>query len=138
MYVAAHFGKRHDHVFRDIRNLIPRIGERVLATELTLHTVNNEPRVLDTDLAERLGMKNPRKIRTDLIKVNLTELERYGELWSERLQTGGRPATAYYLNEEQALLVCILSKTENAALVREPTPSDTLRDSEKRPPLLHP
>lgn len=31
----------------------------------------------------------------------------------------GRPSSAFYLNEEQALLVCIFSETENAALVRK-------------------
>jgi len=31
----------------------------------------------------------------------------------------GRPGTAYYLNEEQALLLCIKADTNNAMLVRE-------------------
>jgi len=32
--------------------------------------------------------------------------------------TGGRPGTAYHLNEEQALLICMLSRTERAKQVR--------------------
>lgn len=137
VYVAAHFGKRHDHVFRDIRTLIPRVGERVLATELTLHTLDSEPRVLDTDLAERLGMAAPRKVR-DIIRSNEAELLSYGTLGALASKSRGQEFTAYYLNEEQALLICMFSKTANAALVHEPTPSDILRESEKRPPATHP
>ncbi|CAO3445717.1 hypothetical protein [Azospirillum largimobile] len=80
--------------------------------------VEGEPRVLDTELAAALGMLNPRKIRTDIIAANRAELEGFGPLWSERLQTGGRPSTAYYLNEEQALLVAMFSRTEKAKEVR--------------------
>ena len=91
-----------------------------MTNELTLHTVSNEARVLDTDLASRLGMEVPRKVRQNIIEANRDELETYGELRMERIQTGrGRPATAFYLNEEQALLVCMFSKTEKAAAVRK-------------------
>ncbi|WP_145684828.1 hypothetical protein [Azospirillum brasilense] len=85
---------------------------------ITLSAVEGEPRVLDTDLAAALGLLNPRKIRTDIIEANRAELEGFGPLWSERLQTGGRPATAFYLNEEQALLVAMFSRTERAKEVR--------------------
>lgn len=77
-----------------------------------------KPRVLDTDLAAALGLLNPRKIRTDIIEANRAELEGFGPLWSERLQTGGRPGKAFYLNEEQALLVAMFSRTERAKEVR--------------------
>lgn len=87
--------------------------------ELKLATVNNEKRILDTDLAERLGMKVPRKVRQNIIEQNRAELEGLGELWMERIQTGGRPVHAFYLNEEQALLVCMFSRTERAAAVRK-------------------
>lgn len=108
-----------------------------MAIELTLHTINNEPRILDTDLAERLGMKNPRKIRQNLIEANLSELQGYGEIRMELIRNGqrGRPATAYYLNEEQALLICMFSKTENAQLVRELTPLDILSQGKREAPL---
>ena len=92
-----------------------------MTTAITLHTIDNEPRVLDTDLAERLGMARPRDIRGNLIKPNHTELETFGNLREENANAGrpGRPAMAYYLNEEQALLICMFSKTSNAALVRK-------------------
>jgi hypothetical protein len=40
----------------------------------------------------------------------------HGPLRSRRLQTGGRPATAYYLNEHQAVDVALLSRTPKARL----------------------
>jgi hypothetical protein len=88
------------------------------AARFPVHMFDDGPRVLDTDLAQALGMMVPRKIRSDIIDANSTELCQYGNLRRQRLQTGGRPADAYYLNEEQALLVCVLSRTEAAKLVR--------------------
>ena len=81
------------------------------------------PRVLDTDLATALGMGAPRNIRPDLIRPNKAELEGLGVLQEVSAKSSdprgrGRPAKAYYLNEEQALLVCVLSRTEAAKLVR--------------------
>lgn len=92
------------------------------------------PGVLDTDLAQALGMSRPRDIRKDLIipnheelenfgavvsRANMNELSSFGDLSPRRGEsTGGRPATAYYLNEAQALLVCTLSRTPIAKQVR--------------------
>lgn len=85
-------------------------------------TINNEePRVLDTDLAEALGMAEPRFIRANIIEPNRQELEAYGSLIAKNLnpgKRGGRPGREFYLNEEQALLVCLLSRTEKAKAVR--------------------
>ena len=80
---------------------------------------NEEPRVLDTDLAERLGMKTPRNIRKSLIIPNQQELEAHGILGSSIPNAGkrGRPAKVFYLNEQQALLICMFSRTEKAAAV---------------------
>lgn len=90
-----------------------------LAT-LPVHVMNDEPRVLDTDLAERLGLSRPTNIRSDLIEPNRAELEGFGHLQAVTAKSSGRgrPGTAYYLNEEQALLVAILSKAPRAAEVR--------------------
>lgn len=88
-------------------------------TALALHTIEREPRVLDTDLAERLGYAVPRKIRQHLIEANREELETMGILRTHSVQSGGRPSTAFYLNEEQALLICMFSRTEKAAVVRK-------------------
>lgn len=86
---------------------------------IPLHTIEDEPRVLDVELAERLGMARPTNIRT-IIQDNSTELLDFGILHSARANSGkrGRPSYAYYLSEEQALLVCALSRTERAKEVR--------------------
>lgn len=66
-------------------------------------------------------MAKPENIRTHVIKPNMAELAAFGVI-SRREKTsgprGGRPGTAYYLNEEQALLVCLLSRTEKAKQAR--------------------
>ncbi|KAB0573121.1 hypothetical protein [Brucella pituitosa] len=86
-----------------------------------LHSIENEQRILDTDLAERLGYERPSVIR-ELIGRKEVELSRYGVCRSVRQTSGakgGRPSVAYYLNEEQALLVCMFSDTDNASNVRK-------------------
>ena len=87
---------------------------------LTITPIDGEARILDTVLAEHLGMANIYKIR-ELIRGHAEELQSFGELSPQRGETsakGGRPSEAYYLNRQQALLICILSKTEKAKLVR--------------------
>ena len=61
----SRFGERHKHVIRDIDALLPRLGEQAFFTEITLHTIDEEPRVLDTDLAERLGYAAPHDQEAD-------------------------------------------------------------------------
>lgn len=90
---------------------------------ITITTIENEPRVLDTDLGEALGMSRPRDIRANVIEPNREELEGFGMIACEErahpMPRGGfKTTTAYYLNEEQALLVCMLSRTERAKQVR--------------------
>ena len=82
---------------------------------------DGEPRVLDIKLATSLGMAQPRNIRSK-ISENFVELSMYGEVCTEAMQTsarGGRPGKAYYLNEPQALLICMWSNTAQAAAVRK-------------------
>lgn len=63
-------------------------------------------------------MRDPRKIRL-MIRANAPELEGFGTLSVRRAEsTGGRPGTAFYLNEEQALLICMLSRTPTANEIR--------------------
>lgn len=91
------------------------------STALTITAIDNEPRVLDTDLAQQLGLSPPTDIRKDLIAPNREELESFGSLRAAPVNPGpkgGRPTTAYYLNKDQALLICILSRTEKAKQVR--------------------
>jgi len=75
---------------------------------------DNEPRILDTTLAKRLDFKRPRKVR-DLVARNAEELTTYGPLPRHAPRRG---ALAYYLNEGQALLICALARTSQAATVR--------------------
>lgn len=92
--------------------------------QLTISNITlfqGEPRILDLTLAARLGMADPHKIR-ELISANASELRQHGEVSAHRAETtarGGRPGTAYYLNEPQALLVCMFSRTPKAAIVRK-------------------
>lgn len=70
-----------------------------------------EPRIRDIDLGMRLGYERPRKVR-DLIK----ELPRDADFRPEEVcprpgQTGGRPATEFWLNEAEALFVATQSRT---------------------------
>lgn len=97
-----------------------------MSGELTvedLEVVADEPRVPDVRLGERLGMAQPLNIRAT-IEANRTELERYGSIHAAResIQSGKatiREVTVYRLNEAQALLLCMFSRTERAADIRE-------------------
>ncbi|QRE75504.1 hypothetical protein [Methylobacterium aquaticum] len=75
--------------------------------------------MLDTALAEQLGMAKPEDVRRT-IEANREELEAFGIIAVRAINTGnrGRPGRAFYLNREQALLICILSKTSKAKEVR--------------------
>lgn len=82
--------------------------------------MDNEARVLDTELAIQLGMVRPTNIRI-MIEQNREELQLHGSLHAKNANPGakgGRPTTAFFLNRQQALLLCIISKTERAKAVR--------------------
>lgn len=94
-------------------------------------TINHEPRISHRKIAESLGYNQPHKA-THLIERNLSEFESYGGVSSAMEETGlvsskvdgtqnkgGRPAKTYYLNEAQAILLCMFSRTEKAAAVRK-------------------
>ena len=92
------------------------------STEVALREVDGEPRVRDLDLAEKLGFDRPRKIR-ELIERNMDEIENIGALRRgvNKIRSGKGRVTEveeFYLNEEQALLVSVLSNAPNAAAVR--------------------
>ena len=86
------------------------------SNSLVLTAINGEPRVHDLALAERLGFDQPRDIRK-LIKRNETKLLKFG-VCATVAQTsgelGGRPATEFYLNQKQAIFICMKSETERA------------------------
>lgn len=88
-----------------------------------LQIITDEPRVKDVRIGERLGMAQPLNIR-QVIETNREELERYGLVHAVRepIKSGkGRiqEVTEYHLNEPQTLLLCMLSRTEKAADVRQ-------------------
>ena len=78
-------------------------------------------------------MKVPRNIRKDLIAPNLAELQTYGNLGASppKEKRRGRPVLQYHLNEDQALLLCMFSRTDKAAEVRKVV-IDTFRAYQKR------
>lgn len=81
----------------------------------------NDPRIEDIKLGQLLQLGRPRDIRAT-IAANAGELCLYGEILSEQIKTsarGGRPGRCYYLNEPQALLICMWSNTDKAAAVRK-------------------
>jgi len=83
----------------------------MMNTDITIITINDEPRVLDLHLAEALGMEQPRNIRSQLIARHRDELESYGEIYTKSVQSPrGRPSVAHYLNEEQSMLVCMYAR----------------------------
>ena len=89
---------------------------------LALIPYDDAPRVRDIEIAERLEFSRPRDIR-QLIERNLPEIGRYGAVPRRAVQvtSGNNRMTEvqeYHLNEEQALLVAVLSKAPRAAEVR--------------------
>ena len=88
--------------------------------DVALAVFDGEPRTRDLDLADRLGFGRPRDIRK-LIERNLPEIESFGVCATVAQNHNGgrgRPATEYWLSEEQALLVAALSDADRAAAVR--------------------
>ena len=80
-----------------------------------------EPCVLHARLADALGYGEARAVRR-LIDRNHDEFLTHGVLRQAdaKPQTqGGRPTKDYWLNEAQALLVCMFARTEKAAAVRK-------------------
>jgi len=80
--------------------------------------IDNEPRVQDICLAGALGFARPRVIR-ELVTRNKEELNTYGSLAARHGKSRGQSFTEYFLNEGQALLICMFAKTVAAAVVRK-------------------
>lgn len=86
-----------------------------------LHVLDAEPRMLDLRLAEALGFSLPIDIRK-LVRRNGDELAKYGEVFATVAKTspnGGRPGEEFWLNEPQSVLICMFSRTDKAAEVRQ-------------------
>lgn len=83
---------------------------------IVLTAINGEPRVHDLELAERLGFERPRKIR-DIIQRNHDKLLKFGvcpAVGRTAGELGGRPSIEFYLNQKQAIFICMKSETERA------------------------
>jgi prophage antirepressor-like protein len=96
--------------------------DRTIAAPGTLkvHPIEGEPRILDTDLAVKLGFGQPRDIRK-LILRHAAELDRHGVRAMVARTSGprgGKPTKAFYLNEAQALLIVMKAETKNAEAAR--------------------
>lgn len=91
-------------------------------TRSDLREPDAEPRIPDLRLGEALEFDRPRDIRK-LIDRNTAELERYGSICAMVAQNDdprgrGRKGQAYFLNEGQALLICMFARTPKATEVR--------------------
>ena len=80
---------------------------------------DGEPRLLDLDLAERLGYERPNDIRK-LIDRHMDTLNEFGICATVALihEGAGRPAEAYLLNEDQAIYIATQSDAPNAKAVK--------------------
>lgn len=81
--------------------------------ELTIRTIDNEPRIIDLDLAERLGYERPTKIR-ELIKRHIESLCAFGPLPTVGRVINGGEATEFYLNKQQAIFITTQAGTSEA------------------------
>jgi len=75
-----------------------------------------ELRILDVDLAARLGFVKPTKIR-DLIKRHIDSLEKLGPLPTVGRVINGGNAKEYYLNRKQAIFITGKSDTPEATAI---------------------
>jgi hypothetical protein len=81
---------------------------------LTVQTVQNEPRILDTDLAERLEFTQARNIR-NLIARHHEALSALGSVVQQGIIVGkGQRTAATYLNKPQATFITTQSGTSKA------------------------
>lgn len=80
---------------------------------LALTPIENEPRIRDIDLAERLGFDRSRDIRK-IIKRNEAKLLNFGGCATVAHVVEGNETTEYYLNQKQAIFICMKSETERA------------------------
>lgn len=101
-------------------NLISQNDSHLTVNDLQV--IEDEPRIKDIVLGERLGFGRAVKVK-DIIERNISELEQYGSCpqTGETAKVGcvTRKIKTYYLNEAQALLLCMFSRTAKAAQVRK-------------------
>lgn len=81
--------------------------------ELMIRNIENEPRILDLDLADRLGYERPTKIR-ELIKRHIESLGAFGPLPTVGRVINGGEAVEFYLNKQQAIFITTQAGTPEA------------------------
>ncbi len=101
-------------------NLIQKQNQSLTINDLQV--IEDEPRIKDVVLGERLGFSRSNSARV-IISRNIEELQGFGTLHqidaTEKVGCVNRKVKAYYLNEAQALLLCMFSRTAKAAQVRK-------------------
>jgi phage antirepressor YoqD-like protein len=88
--------------------------QQYIPNSLVLVEIDGEPRVHDLVLAERLGFAEPRTIRK-IIKRNESRLLKFGTRSTvSRVTVTGQEFDEFYLNQRQAIFICMKSETERA------------------------
>ena len=93
-------------------------GRSLSVSDLNTEISKDEPRIRDVRLGERLNMSRSRDVRK-IIERNVPELETHGPLATRRRKSRGQEYAEYWLNEAQALLLCMFARTQRAAEVRK-------------------
>jgi hypothetical protein len=86
---------------------------------LTLHNIAGEPRIRDVELGQKLGYSRPSKIR-EIIKSYSKILNGISRLPTvgNRPEGGGREVHEFFLNQKQAIFICMKSETATAVDVQ--------------------
>ena len=86
-----------------------------------LAVIEGDARIADHHIQTALGY-GQRKVLHTLIRRHEAELATYGAVIAQTdakpSSKGGRPTVTYYLNEEQATLICMFARTPRAAEAR--------------------
>ena len=90
-----------------------------MSSDLMLREIEGEPRILDTDLGTKLGFDRPRDVRK-IIERNIEKLNKISRCATvaRRPENGGREFTEYYLDQKQAIFICMKSETDTAVDVQ--------------------
>ncbi|KZC97216.1 hypothetical protein [Thalassospira xiamenensis] len=120
----------------------PTNARTLSASDLNTSIAKDEPRIRDERLGECLGMARPRDIRK-LIERNTAELEGFGPLRHRgaMVEIGSRATREvkeYWLNEEQALLICMFARTSRAQAVRREVITVFTAWRQRRMPMILP
>jgi phage antirepressor YoqD-like protein len=81
--------------------------------ELVIQAFENEPRILDTDLAERLGFAQPINIRK-MIRRHKGALAAMGTVSTVETVNRGQKAVEFFLNRKQSIFITAKSGTPTA------------------------